>query len=136
MIVLRIRHPGEAEITNLEITGRVEQQIAGLQISVEDVGRVDVLEAPQYLVEKVADVIIAQTLGLQQFVQVGLHQTLDDVNILHRVLAGGSQDVSDINDVFMIKSGQDLDLSQGSLTVGLVFKGADFLNGDLDIEFM
>ena len=136
MIVFRVGNPGETKITNLEITGGVQQQVAGLEISVQHICRVNVLQTPQYLVEKVADVIIAKTLGLQQFVQVGLHQTLDDVNILHRVLAGGSQDVSDINDVFMIKSGQDLDLSQGSLTVGLVFKGADFLNGDLAVEFM
>ena len=103
--MFRVCHPGQTKITNLEITGGVQQQVTGLQISVEHVGGVDVLEASQYLVEKIADVIIAQPLGLQQLVEVRLHQALDDVNIFHCVQARGSQDVSDINDVFMIKSG-------------------------------
>ena len=85
--MFRVGHPGQTKITNLEITGGVQQQVAGLQISVEDVGGVNVLEAAQYLIEKIADVIIAQPLGLQQLVEVGLHQTLDDVDILHCILA-------------------------------------------------
>ena len=31
--------------TNLEITGGVEEEVGRLEVSVEDVGRVDVLEA-------------------------------------------------------------------------------------------
>lgn len=45
----------------------------------QHVGRVDVLEASQDLVEEVADVVVAQLLGLQQLVQVRLHQSLHDV---------------------------------------------------------
>ena len=105
MIVFRVGHPGQSEVTNLEITGCVQQEVAGLQISVKDIGGVDVLQASQYLVEKVADVIIAQPLGLQQFIKVSLHKTLNYIDIFHCVLAGGSQDVSDVNDVFMIESG-------------------------------
>lgn len=45
----------------------------------EDIGRVNVLQPTQDLVQKVADVIIAELLGLQQLVQVCLHQVLDDV---------------------------------------------------------
>ena len=84
--MLRVCYPGQPEITNLEITGGVQQQVAGLQISVENVGGVDVLEAPQYLVEKIADVIIAQALGLEKFVEICLHETLDDINIFHGVV--------------------------------------------------
>lgn len=39
----------------------------------------NVLEASQDLVEEVADVVVAQLLGLQQLVQVCLHQSLHDV---------------------------------------------------------
>lgn len=43
------------------------------------IGRVNVLESPQYLVDKVADVICTQPLSFEQFVQVGLHQCLHHV---------------------------------------------------------
>ena len=36
----------------------------------------DVLESPQYLVEEVAHMVIAQLLCLQQLVHVGLHEAL------------------------------------------------------------
>lgn len=45
----------------------------------EHVGRVDILEAPQDLVEEVADMVIAQLLAFEQLVQVCLHQVLHNV---------------------------------------------------------
>lgn len=54
----------------------------------QHVGRVDVLEAPQDLVQEVADVVVAQPLGLEQLVKVRLHQGLHDV-------AGGGECVKD-----------------------------------------
>lgn len=65
---------------HLEITGGVEQEVGGLQVAVQDVGRVDVLEASKDLVEEVADVVVAQVLSLEQLVQVCLHQVLDYVS--------------------------------------------------------
>lgn len=50
----------------------------------QDVGGVDVLEASQDLVEKVANVVIAQLLGLQQLVHVRLHQALNNVAVTRR----------------------------------------------------
>ena len=64
---------------DLEVTGGVDEQVGGLQVAVQHVGRVDVLQAAQDLVEEVADVVVAQLLGLQQLVQVRLHQSLHDV---------------------------------------------------------
>ena len=85
------------------------------------------------MVEEVADVIIAQPLRLQQLVEVCLHQTLDDVHVLHGVQGGRPQDVADVNNIFMIEPSQNFDLPQGSLTVRLVFKRAYFLDSDLHI---
>ena len=45
----------------------------------EHVSRVDVLEPSEDLVQEVANVVVAQVLGLQQLVQVRLHQILYDV---------------------------------------------------------
>lgn len=50
----------------------------------QHVGRVDVLEASEDLVEEVADVVVAQPLGLQQLVQIRLHQSLNDVAGSHK----------------------------------------------------
>ena len=129
--MLRISDSGQSKVADLEITSRVEKEVAGLQVPVEDISRVDVLEAPQYLIEEVADVVITQSLSLQELVEIRFHEALDDVDILHGVLGGGSEDVPDINDVLMIESGEDLDLSQGSLTVRLMLEGANFLDGNL-----
>ena len=131
MIVFGVGHSGQAKVTDLEVAGGVEQEVAGLEVAVEDVCRVDVLEAPEDLVEEVADVVIAQPLGLEQLVEIRLHETLDDVDVLHGVHGGRPEDVSDVNNVFMIEPGQYLDLPQGSLTVSLVFKRTDLLNCNL-----
>ena len=53
-------------ITNvdLQITSGVQEDVAGLEVSVQHIGRVDVLEASQDLVEEVADVVPPQALVL------------------------------------------------------------------------
>ncbi len=50
----------------------------------QDVGRVDVLESPEDLVEEVADVVLAQLLRAQQLEQVALHERLHKVEVLYR----------------------------------------------------
>ena len=109
--MFRISHPREAEVANLEIACCVQQQVAGLQVTVENIGRVDVLEAPENLIEEVADVVITESLSLEKFVEVRLHETLDDVDILHGVQGRGPQNVADVDNVFMIEPCQDLYLS-------------------------
>ena len=58
MIVIRVRHPGESKIADFEIARCVEKKIGGLQVSVKHVGRVDVLQPAENLVEEIADVIV------------------------------------------------------------------------------
>lgn len=69
----------------LEIASRVEKQVARFEVPMQHVGAVNVFQAPQDLVEEVADVVIAQPLCFQQFVQVRFHQALHDVNVFHLV---------------------------------------------------
>ena len=71
----------------------------------------DVLQTSQDLVEEVANVVIAESLSLEKFVEVRLHETLDDVDILHGVQGRGPQNVPDVDNVFMIEPCQDLYLS-------------------------
>ena len=62
MVMVRICNSSQTEIADLEIASGVEEKIRRLQIAMQNVGRVDVLETPQDLVEEVTDVIIAQSL--------------------------------------------------------------------------
>ena len=91
-----------------------------------------VLETTQDLVEKVADMVIAQPLSLEELVQVGLHEALDDVDILHGVKGAGPQNVPDVNDVLVIEPGQDFNFPQCSLAIGLMFKWTDLFNCNLE----
>ena len=58
---------------NLQVTRRIQQQIARLEIAMQNVRRVNVLQSAEDLVQKVADVVVAEFLGLQQLVKVCLH---------------------------------------------------------------
>ena len=64
---------------HLQVTGCIKQKVAGLEVSMEDIGRVDVLESSQDLVEEVTHMVVAEVLGFEQFVQICLHQSLNDV---------------------------------------------------------
>ena len=134
VVVLGVRHPRQPEVADLEVAGGVEQQVAGLQISVENVSGVDVLQPPQYLVEEVADVVVAESLRLQKFIKIRLHQALDNVHVAQHLNVDGPQDVADVDDVLVLESVENLDLPQGSLTIGLVLEGADLLDGHLGLS--
>ena len=53
MVVLGVRHTSQAEVADLEVAGGVEQEVARLEVPVEDVGGVDVLETPEYLIKEI-----------------------------------------------------------------------------------
>lgn len=68
VIMVRICNSGQPEIANLEIARRVEEQIWRLQIAVKHVGGVDVLQTAKNLIQKVANVIVAESLKRNAFV--------------------------------------------------------------------
>ena len=73
--------PRQAEVADLQIAIGVDQQVRWLQIAMQHVGRVDELDRPQHLIYEVLDVIEAQALlGVDDAVQIGLHQLADDVD--------------------------------------------------------
>lgn len=65
--------------THLQITCCVQQQIAGLQIPMKHISRVDVFQSSQDLVQEVTYVVITKLLRLQKLVKICLHQTLNNV---------------------------------------------------------
>jgi hypothetical protein len=52
----------QPKVADLQLTVRIDKQIAGLQISVEDIGRVDVLQATKNLVDEGLEMGIRQRL--------------------------------------------------------------------------
>ena len=134
MVMLRVRHPRQPEVANFEIACCVHQQVAGLQVPMEDVGRVDVFEAPENLIEEVANVVITESLSLEQLVQVSLHQALDNVDITETVDVDWTEDVADVDDILVLEPVEDLDLPESSLAVSLMLKRADLLDGNLALS--
>ena len=69
MIVVRIGNSGQTKIADLEIAGRVQQQVRGLEVAMQDICRVDVLQSAQDLVQEVANVVVAQSLERKEEVE-------------------------------------------------------------------
>jgi hypothetical protein len=60
--MIRIGDSCQTKIADLQIAGRVQQQVRWLEVAMQDIGGVDVLQAAEDLVQEVADVVVAQTL--------------------------------------------------------------------------
>lgn len=120
---------GQTEVTNLEIAVFVEEQVAWLQISVNDVGAVDIEAASEQLVHEVLAVVVSQILSrVNHSVHICLHQVCHDVDILETGWSWRLLDVYESDDVLMVKefyrcllerSGLNLLKSLISLTIRL-----------------
>ena len=63
-----------AEIANFQIAIGVNEQIRRFQIAMQNAGRVNVLDAAQYLIEKVAYVLVGERLiGMDDVMKIALH---------------------------------------------------------------
>jgi hypothetical protein len=115
-------------VTCLEVAVGVQQQVRGLQVSVQHIGRVHVLEGLEDLVDEVLDVVYAERLlRVDDPVQVSLHEVAHNVDIVEGCEAGRAQDVHDVDDVVVAELAQQLDLSQDALGVYEVVKGVRHL---------
>ena len=74
--------PGEAKVADLEDAVGVDEEVAGLDITVHDLGGVEVLDPAQQLVEEHLDVVGREVLRRDDdLVQVRLHQLRDHVDL-------------------------------------------------------
>lgn len=76
-ILLRIDREttSQAKVTNLELAVGIDQQVTGFEITVQDIGRVDVLETTEDLVDEGLEVGIGQRLaGADDSRQITFHQ--------------------------------------------------------------
>lgn len=92
---LRVLYTGQAEVADLQITVLVDEDVAGLQVTVHDTGGVDVFQPTlfisvkcsdhgqfdtyQDLVKKVLDELLLQRPGGEQAVQIGAEKFGDEV---------------------------------------------------------
>ena len=72
----------QTKVTDFEVAIRIEQQIGGFEVTMQHVGRVNVLHATQSLVDEVLDVVVSErVLGINNLVQIRVHEIHDHVNI-------------------------------------------------------
>mmetsp|Transcript_39627 Transcript_39627/g.69597 ORF Transcript_39627/g.69597 Transcript_39627/m.69597 type:complete len:264 (+) Transcript_39627:926-1717(+) len=100
--------------------------------------RMNVLERPQHLIDKVLNMIKTQTLlGINDSVQIRLHQFTDNVNILEivHIPHHGWHHIVNAHNVLMFQMLQQLDLTKDTLGVDLILKSlGHHLNGHAGVQ--
>lgn len=97
----------------------------------QHVGRVHRLEGAQRLVDEVLAVVVRELLCADDAVHVGLHELLDEIDLVKGVVAPGLLDVEDRDDVLVVEVAQQLHLAQRPQAEHGVVEGGDLLDGDL-----
>jgi hypothetical protein len=91
---------------------------------------VNVLETAQDLIQKIADVLVADRLSFKQLVQVRLHETLHNVDVFHLIYRGRTYDVLYVDYILVSKSGQNFYFAECALTIRLVLEWRYLFNGN------
>jgi len=97
---LRVLDTRKAEVTDLEIAVLIDEDVAWLEIAVDDTCRVDIFQAAllsvslrlgvtwdgiyEDLVEEVLDELLLERSGCEQSVEISAEQFGDEVDILER----------------------------------------------------
>ena len=76
MVMAGVTHTGQSKVADLQVAVRVQEDVGGLEVPMEDIRRVDVFESSENLIEKVANVVRGKFLRSEQFVEICLHQAL------------------------------------------------------------
>jgi hypothetical protein len=108
---LRVRQPRQTEIANLEVAVLVDKNVGRLEVTVNDSGRVDVLETTEDLVQEVLDELLLERPGGEETVEVGTEELGDKVDVLER----RDEDVGKADDVLVSDMLQELQLTIGAL---------------------
>ena len=119
---LQAQIPAEPEIANLQITVLVEQDVAGFQVPVDYIRRVEELEGAKYLIDEILDVLGEQLLpGADDATQISLHELTDEVDVAEDfALLGNVHNVEEAQNVFVHAVLHDDDLAKDSFCIDLV----------------
>ena len=115
-VLVELDDSGQAEVAYLEQAVAVDEQVAGLDVAVDDARRVEVLDAAQYLVEEELDVVLGEHLRTgDDLVQVGLHELGENVDLVEEVGHGRLEHVDRVQDVVVLEHAEHLDLAEDAL---------------------
>ena len=80
---MRIKYSLLTKVSNSKMAILIDKKVAGLQVTVNNIGRVDVLQPPQYLIQKVADVFLTQLLvRIDNPMEVTFHEVKHNIYVL------------------------------------------------------
>ena len=120
--------PGEAEVRQLHVAVAREQKVAGLQVPVQELRRVQELEGLEKLVHDVALVDVQKDVRPYRGVQVRLHVLEHQVDVPVVVRPQHVQQPNDVSVAAYLL--QEHDFSKGALRVRGILKGVeDLLQG-------
>jgi len=75
--------PCQSKVAYLQQTITIDEQVAWFQVSMQHMGRVHVLQRPQYLIEEVLAVIIGESLRrCDDLVKISVHELGNEVDII------------------------------------------------------
>ncbi|KAM0859882.1 hypothetical protein ACQ4PT_046899 [Festuca glaucescens] len=111
----------QAEVADLEVAVGVEEQVAGLEVPVDHVRRVDVLEPAQQLVQEVLTVLLGEFLvRADDVVEVRVHELQRDVHVVEGLRDRRRDHVPEGDDVFVVEVPEQLDLPERALRIHVV----------------
>ena len=76
VVVSRGGRTGQTKVTDFQVTVCVEQEVGGLQVTVEDICGVHCFDRTQGLVDEVLAMVVGEVLGTDDSVHVSFHQFL------------------------------------------------------------
>lgn len=108
---LGILQAREAEIADLQIAVLVDEDVAGLEVAVDDTGGVDVFQSPHDLVQEVLDELRLEWPRSKESVEICAEELGDEVDVLQR----RDEDIAQRNNILVPEMLQELKLAVGSL---------------------
>ena len=115
--------PGKSKIADFKSAVRIDEDVAGFEIPVDDLGWVKVLHALENLVHNVAVMQIFEDLLSDSVVEISLHEFEYQIEIF---VILGPNDIVHFDDVGVGQFMQIYDLAIGSLGVDRVLKGIEY----------
>lgn len=143
---LGVLNASQTEVANLQIAVFVDQNVAWLQIAMDNAGRVHVFQSAHDLVQKVLDELLFKRSRGEEAMEIGAEQFGDEVAdsksvpspimllpVLHlHIFQWRDEDVTEGDNIFVLQVLQQLELSVCSLGKYGSAEGLhDLLDGDI-----
>jgi hypothetical protein len=122
--LLGIQRSHKPKIAQLDSAIRVDQYVGGLEVPVNQFGRMQVLERFGELVQYEPHVHVLEDPLRDDVVEIRLHVLKKQIDVLVILRANG---IVELDDIGVVQLAQDLYLAVGALRVGGVLEGVEYL---------